>query len=210
MHMARSSASPRRRLDRKDWTEEALSALSRGGLAAVAVEPIAQRLGATKGSFYHHFGNRDDLIGAALELWEQRHTAQVNAEVDAATDDPRERLRLVTRRAIRMAETDPIGLNLLASADNPLVAPVLERVTTVRLDYLARLYRRLGQSPATARRHALLAYSAYLGHVQLAHSTPAVLPRSPAARHAYLDLVLAALDPDPAPRPVEPDSDRGA
>jgi AcrR family transcriptional regulator len=198
MHMARSSASPRRRLDRKDWAEAALSALSRGGLAAVAVEPIAQRLAATKGSFYHHFDNRDDLIGAALELWEQQHTVQVNAEVDAATDDPRERLRLVTRRAIRMAETDPVGLTLLASADNPLVAPVLERVTVVRLDYLARLYRLLGHQPATARRHALLAYSAYLGHVQLAHSTPGVLPRSQAARHAYLDLVLAALDPGAA------------
>lgn len=204
--MVRSSATPRRRLERKDWAEEALAALSRGGLAAVAVEPIAQRLATTKGSFYHHFDNRDDLIGAALELWEQRHTVQVNAEVDAATEDPRERLRLVTRRAVRMAETDPVGLTLLASADNPLVAPVLERVTTARLSYLARLYRRLGHPPATARRHALLTYSAYLGHIQLAHSTPGVLPHTQAARHAYLDLVLAALDPvlDPQPGKTPP------
>jgi AcrR family transcriptional regulator len=159
----------------------------------VAVEPIAVRLGATKGSFYHHFTNRDDLLEAALELWEQQHTVAINADVDAASDDPRERLHLLIRAAIRMAETDPIGLKLLASADHPLVAPTLMRVTAARLDYLTRLYGQMGQPKAAARRRALLTYSTYLGHIQLTHSTPDVLPRSPAARHAYLELVVAAL-----------------
>ena len=30
----------------------------------MAVEPLAKRLGATKGSFYWHFDNRDALIAA--------------------------------------------------------------------------------------------------------------------------------------------------
>ena len=143
----RSLDKPRRRgrLDGPDWAVEALAALSRGGVAAVAVEPIAARLGATKGSFYHHFTNRDDLLGAALELWELQHTVAVNADVDAASADPRERLYLLIRAAIRMAEPDPIGVKLLASADHPLVAPTLKRVTAARLDYLTRLYGQLGQ-----------------------------------------------------------------
>jgi AcrR family transcriptional regulator len=193
MQMVKVLVRPRRRLDRKDWAVEALAALSRGGVAGVAVEPIAQRLGATKGSFYHHFTNRDDLLEAALELWEQEHTVAVNADVDAASDDPRERLYLLIKAAIRMAETDPIGLKLLASADHPLVAPALKRVTASRLDYLTRLYGQMGQPKPAARRRALLTYSTYLGHIQLAHSTPSALPQTHAARHAYLDLVVASL-----------------
>jgi len=191
--MVEPLAGARRRLGREDWAEEALAALSSGGIAAVAVEPIAKRLGATKGSFYYHFTNRDDLLAAALKLWEQRHTLEVNADVDAAGDDPRQRLNELITRAIRMAEADPVVLRLLAAADHPLVAPVLERVTAVRLAYLAGLYREAGHPAAAARRRALLTYSAYLGHIQLTHSTPGVLPRSHAARHAYHDLVVAAL-----------------
>ncbi|WP_412543871.1 TetR/AcrR family transcriptional regulator [Longispora sp. K20-0274] len=59
----------RRRLTAEDWAEAALLAFAEGGLAAVAVEPIATRLGATKGSFYWHFPHRDALVVAALALW---------------------------------------------------------------------------------------------------------------------------------------------
>jgi AcrR family transcriptional regulator len=194
--MPTERATTRRRLDREAWAEVALEALSRGGLSAVAVEPIARQLGATKGSFYHHFTNRDDLVRAALDLWEGRHTLQGIDELDAATE-PRERLRQLIRQAISKAETDSV--DLLASADHPLVAPVLQRVTAARLEYLARLYRQTGRAPATARRLALLTYSAHLGHLQIAHSTRAILPRTPAARQAYVDLVLSCLDPADGP-----------
>ncbi len=189
------AASPvrRRRLTRQDWSETALRMLADGGVGAVAVEPIASALGTTKGSFYHHFSSRDELLVAALALWEHQHTVEVNAGVDAATADPREQLRLLVRRAIGMAEQDPIGLTLLATADHPLVAPVLARVTAARVDYLTAIFGRLGERRTSARRRALLAYSAYLGHSQLAHSTPGVLPHGTAARHAYLDLVIDAL-----------------
>src|SRR4051794_41644168 len=64
----------RESLTGSDWTEAALEALARGGLTAVAVEPIAKSLGATKGSFYWHFADRNALLESALELWERRGT----------------------------------------------------------------------------------------------------------------------------------------
>ena len=45
-----------------DWVEAARSAMVEGGIDAVAVEPLARRLGVTKGSFYWHFKDRRALL----------------------------------------------------------------------------------------------------------------------------------------------------
>jgi hypothetical protein len=74
-----------------------------------------------------------------------------------------------------------------------VVAAALDRVTAARLNLTATVFVRLGFRPAEARRRALLAYSAYLGHGQLFHSTPGVLPATRAGRRAYLDDVIRAL-----------------
>ena len=78
-------------LTRSDWARAALAAIARGGIAAVAVESIAADLGATKGSFYWHFKNRDALIQAALDMWEQSRTESV-IEALEREPDPAERL----------------------------------------------------------------------------------------------------------------------
>ena len=70
--MAGDMARPGRRLSPQDWIDAALAAIAAGGLAAVAVEPLAARLGTTKGSFYWHFASRDALLKAALANWEQQ------------------------------------------------------------------------------------------------------------------------------------------
>jgi hypothetical protein len=92
-----------------------------------------------------------------------------------------------------------IELALLATADHPAVQPVLDRVTRRRIGFTARLFERLGGSRPEAKRRALLAYSAYLGHAQLVHATPHVLPQSQSARRAYLDDVLATRPRHTAP-----------
>ena len=183
----------RTRLNRQDWVDAALEAIADGGLAAVAVVPLAERLGATKGSFYWHFPSREALIQAALAAWEQTTTSDVIAEIDAATQAPREQLRLLFRRVTELAARDRIELALLATADHPAVRPILDRVTRRRIEFAAELFRRLEFPPAEARRRALLAYSAYLGHAQLVHAAPEVLPRTQTARRAYLEDVLATL-----------------
>jgi AcrR family transcriptional regulator len=187
----------RTRLSREDWAEAALEAIAEGGLAAVAVVPLAERLGATKGSFYWHFPNREALIEAALAAWEQTTTSAVIAEIEAASQDPRQQLRLLFKRVTELAARDRIELALLATADHLTVRPVLDRVTRRRIDFTAELFHRLGFPPADAKRRALLAYSTYLGYAQLLHATPHLLPRTPAARHAYLNDVLAALTSPP-------------
>jgi AcrR family transcriptional regulator len=191
--MAEQKTTGPRRLTRDDWITAALGAIADGGLAAVAVEPLAVRLGATKGSFYWHFENRDALLEAAIRRWEKETTTDVVAEITAAHDAPASQFRRLVTGVITRAEQDRVGPALLASAAHPVVAPALERVTAARLNLIATVLRRLGFPPAEARRRALLVYSAYLGHGQLAHSTPGVLPATRAGRRAYLNDAVRAL-----------------
>ena len=96
-----SSVSPKternNRLSADDWAQAALDLVAEDGVHAVAVEPLARRLGVTKGSFYWHFPSRDALLRAALERWEQVELDEVFAQLEAITD-PRLRMRAVPPR----------------------------------------------------------------------------------------------------------------
>jgi AcrR family transcriptional regulator len=185
------------RLDRDVWAMAAVTALAEGGLAAVAVEPIAARLGATKGSFYWHFENRDALLAAAVELWERLGTEQVIAELEQLAD-PAERLRRLFDRVFRLGDQGRTDLALLAHADHPLVAPALARVTARRVGYLARLFGELGFRDDEARHWGLLAYTTYSGLAQAQRSAPGDLFADDAARDRYVDFVFDLLPVSPA------------
>lgn len=179
------------RLSAQDWADAALTAIGEGGLAAVAVEPLAVRLGTTKGSFYWHFANRDALIEAALERWAEINTEGIISEVEAEPD-LRTRVRLLFAEAISSASADPLEVSLLATASHPQVAAALRRVTERRVAYVAGLFAALGFPEGEARRRGLLAYSVYLGHAQLGHAAPSVLPGEDEFG-AYLDEALDVL-----------------
>lgn len=151
-------------LSREDWTDAALAAIAEGGTAAVAVEPLAARLGATKGSFYWHFGNRAELVAAALAAWERRATDDIIARLEGLAD-PVERLRLTLVAAMEDEgdEYGAIDAALLASAADPVVAPVVARVQAKRLAFLEGCFRDMDLPRREARLRARIGYSIYLG-----------------------------------------------
>jgi AcrR family transcriptional regulator len=139
-----------------------MDVIVRDGVAAVAVESLAIELGATKGSFYHHFENRDALIVAALEDWERAQTEAVIERLELI-EDPAERLRAVLAAAFADRDGGGRDAALFASAMHPLVKPVVDRVTERRVRYFADMYVRLGYPNARARRRALMLYLSYIG-----------------------------------------------
>ena len=60
---------PRAQLDRSAWIQAALDTLADEGVSGVRVETLARRLNVTKGSFYWHFKDRQDLLNGILENW---------------------------------------------------------------------------------------------------------------------------------------------
>ncbi len=181
------------RLTRDAWVEAALQVLLADGPDAVAVQPLARRLDASKGSFYWHFDNRDELLRAVLERWYQVATEDVVHAVEDAGGDPGERARRLFGRVTASSATHPGQLRLLAATDHPDIRAALDRATQRRVAYVASLLRAAGMTPAVARRRATLAYATYLGHAQLLHSTPDVLPASARGRRALRDELMDVL-----------------
>jgi AcrR family transcriptional regulator len=188
----RKTAASEARLSADDWETAALEALAERGLSGVAIEPLARRLGVTKGSFYWHYDDREALLAAALSHWERSHTERVIDSL-AEVRDPRERLSRLIGRVLAGGRSDRIHL-ALATATHPLVREALARVTHRRIAYLESCYRELGQQPREARRSALLAYAAYVGFVHLRLEAPDELP-SRAASAAYVEDLVRRLVP---------------
>ena len=154
------------RLSAEDWAQAALDVISEEGLAAVAVEPLARRLGVTKGSFYWHFPSREALLVAALERWEAIEQETVFGQLEAVSD-PRTRLRDLFRVVAHELKPHIIYSELLKALDHPVVRPVLDRVSQRRLDYLTASFRQAGLPRLEAQNRARLTYAAYVGFLQL-------------------------------------------
>jgi len=157
----------KQRLSAQDWELAALEMMAEEGVSSVAVESLARKLGVTKGSFYWHFANRDALIEAALKRWEENDTHNVIARVDAI-ENPKKRLRELFRLTSREMRSHKIYAALLKGSDHPVVAPVMDRVSQQRMRYLALVFEQAGMEPISAGHRSRLAYSTYIGFLQLA------------------------------------------
>jgi len=185
---------PTRSLTRDDWLTAALDALLHEGPAAVAVQPLARRLAATKGSFYWHFASRDELLRETLQRWEVVATDDVIAAVEASSQPAAEKARALFAQVTASSARHPGQLSLLAAAaTHPDVAAAIERSTQRRVEYVAKLLREVGLRPAVAQRRAILAYATYLGHAQLVRTSPDVLPDTQRSRRALVDEMAAVL-----------------
>lgn len=72
----------RRQLQRFDWLLKALEIFVDEGIEAVRITRLAEELEVTRGSFYWHFSNREDLIEALVDYWKSRNTSAITDSVD--------------------------------------------------------------------------------------------------------------------------------
>jgi AcrR family transcriptional regulator len=183
------------RLSAEDWAREALDQIAEQGVASVAVEPLARRLGVTKGSFYWHFPSRDALLQAALERWETVEQEEIFGSLERVPD-PRERLRALFQVVAHEVKSHILDSELLKALDHPAVSPVIGRVSQRRLDYLTASFRQVGLSRTASQHRARLAYAAYVGFLQLSLQL-----HQPRLQHdefeAYVEHVMQTLIPTP-------------
>lgn len=75
------SGTERKQLQRFDWLLAALEIFIEEGIDAVRITRLADELQVTRGSFYWHFSNREDLIEALVDYWKSRNTNAIVASV---------------------------------------------------------------------------------------------------------------------------------
>ncbi|WP_338870185.1 TetR/AcrR family transcriptional regulator [Myxococcus stipitatus] len=179
-------------LTAEDWADAALWSLEEG-VDALSVERLARKLGVTKGSLYWHYPGRPALLRAALARWEQLATEEVIAQLEDLPT-PQERLQRLLAVTFEPAPAGRLEVAIAAAASNPLIQPVLARVSRRRIDYLVALYRALGLPAKEARAWALQAYSTYVGLLHLAIASPETL-RSRRERSDYVKHLARVLMP---------------
>ena len=155
-------------LTRADWLAAAIRIFIAEGVASVRITRLADELKMTRGSFYWHFTDRDDLLSAIVEFWARKNTRAVvsacegiddlsqgvfalfDAWIDPDIFDPR--LDLAIRE---WARRDAAIRKLVAKAD------------ARRIEAISALYGRAGFARPEAFIRARVIYFTQIGYYAL-------------------------------------------
>lgn len=152
----KSDKQPRQRLTRQGWIDAAIELLTEAGIGAVSVDRLATSLGVTRGSFYHHFSDRSDLLRALLEHWATQWTYGVREQISALGLDPSTTL-LALMRAIRNNRAADYDAPIRAWAlHDPLAREVVGHVDQARLEFIRSQFEALGFEGLDAENRARL------------------------------------------------------
>ena len=70
-------------LSQEQWLAVALDTLSHAGRSRLHLESLISAMPVSKGSFYHHFPNREALFKSVLEYWASRWTYAIRDQIAA-------------------------------------------------------------------------------------------------------------------------------
>ncbi len=144
------------RLNRQDWIDAAFETLTTSGVGAIVIDRLAGTLGVTRGSFYYHFRDRNELLTALLDFWANHWTFAVREQIAGLGLDPATTL-LALMRAIRQngaAEHDaPIRAWAL---HDPMAREVVQQVDAARLGFIRSQFEALGFEGIDAENRARL------------------------------------------------------
>lgn len=170
------------RLTRDSWLEAALHALDEGGLEAVKVLPLAKALGVSRGSFYWHFRDREELLDKLVEHWKQRYTVEVIDRAKQARGDARARLLALMKDVLHRREGRFEPAMRAWARHDPKVAAAVRAADKYRLAYTTSLFREMGFSEREAEARGRLTLLYFLGdHMMFA-------PESATRRNQLLSL----------------------
>ena len=186
-------------LGREDWLKAARMALLRGGVEAVRVEKLARALNVTKGSFYWHFKDREDLLNVLLREWEDELLHDILPRLKGRRG--REALLLLLQLMVKRL---PLGEQGLLPSDaamftwasvSPVVARRVHRAELKRIELLKQL---IGDPERTE-----LLYLFWLGFVARGQRVPGSRRQFPRIARAMLKLFPPPRSQRGQPRPKQ-------
>lgn len=153
----------RQSLTPETWIDAATEVLVDRGIDHVRVDVLATQLGVTRGSFYWHFRDREDLLRRVLEAWRNRTTVQLTRRLRLAGQDARSQLRDVIslpHRGRAAARAARIELAIRAWARRDQIArAAVDEADQQRIAYHGQIFESLGFEPDEAALRAFVMYS---------------------------------------------------
>lgn len=148
------------------WVRTAREALAEEGIHGVKVDRLAQRLGVTRGGFYKHFADRDDLLQRLLVLWETENVFVSDLQSVTDATQAMAMLETLAGRLIEEREFDPsfdLAVRDWARHD-PKVAECVERVDATRMARLQKLFQYIGCGAEESEVRARILYYHQIGY----------------------------------------------
>jgi AcrR family transcriptional regulator len=148
------------------WLQAARETLVDHGIDAVKVDRLARQLGVTRGGFYHHFTDRDDLLSRLLQDWLATVVFVAEEPVPANPGHALAAIDVLVERLIQEDGYDPrfdLAVRAWAHAD-PRTAEVVQRVDARRLEALTRIFTALGCEGEEAVVRARVFYFHQIGY----------------------------------------------
>ncbi len=133
-----------RRLTGVDWIEAGQDILREQGIAGVKLSALTARLGVSTGSFYHHFSDFEDYLGAVARHFSADRVRRVLEQTMVGNPDPITRIQRLAKLSLqeRTFELDH-AMRIWATMDPRAAATVSESESLV-LPFLTQAFRDLG------------------------------------------------------------------
>ena len=121
------------------------------GIGGVRVLTLAKILRVSRGSFYWHFEDHDDLLRSMLDWWDREMTDSVIRSASEGRGSVPKRLMATAEEVVRSRRTRYDAAIRTWAEDDKRAAKTLKRVLNKRLDYITGLFEEAGFTPAEAR-----------------------------------------------------------
>lgn len=179
-------------LQPRDWVQAAFVRLSNEGIESIRIELLARDLGVSKGSFYWHFQDREELLAKLLERWESDEMEWLNTTVVT----PRAAARWA-RFVEHCADLSHARLEAALRSWSRRDGRVAGRISVIekrRAQHIASVLRDIGFTPALAESWAQIALLVYLGWLDRATRDAEFQANGRSLSESLSDLILAASD----------------
>jgi AcrR family transcriptional regulator len=151
------------------WLDAGYEALVEGGVEAVKVMPLAQKLGLSRTSFYWHFPDREALLAGLIARWQSRNSANLVARTEAPAATITEAVFNLFDCWIRPELFDSrmeFAIRTWSLTD-PALAATLREVDEGRIAAIQAMFQRHGYPAAEAETRARTIYLTQVGYISM-------------------------------------------
>ena len=160
------------------WLDAAYQMLVEGGVDAVKVMPLAQRLGLSRTSFYWHFVDREALLDGLVARWQSQNTVNLVTQTEIPAKTITEAILNLFDCWIRADLFDSrleFAIRTWALTD-PALARTLAQADAARIAAIKAMFLRFGYLDAEADIRAHTVYLTQIGYISMRVDEP-LLPR---------------------------------